>query len=219
MPDYRAILQQYWGYADFRDLQYDIITSIGSGKDTLFKVLFKKRPDIKFSISSITRAMRVGEVEGEKYNFITREKFEDMLKNDELLEYNVYIGNYYGTPKAPVVAAIEKGEDILIEVDVNGAKSIREKMPEAVSIFIMPPSYKELKRRLSGRGTESEEVIEKRMHESLSEIARATEFDYIVVNDNIDEAVDDIIEIIQSSRLMLKRQKNLIDGVLNNVES
>ena len=191
----------------------------GSGKDTLFKELFKKRPDIKFSISSITRAMRVGEVEGEKYNFITREKFEDMLKKDELLEYNVYIGNYYGTPKAPVIAAVEKGEDILIEVDVNGAKSIREKMPAAVSIFIMPPSYKELKRRLSGRGTESEEVIEKRMHESLSEIARATEFDYIVVNDNIDEAVDDIIEIIQSSRLMLKRQKNLIDGVLNNVES
>ncbi len=191
----------------------------GSGKDTLFKELFKKRPDIKFSISSITRAMRVGEVEGEKYNFITREKFEDMLKNDELLEYNVYIGNYYGTPKAPVVAAIEKGEDMLIEVDVNGAKSIREKLPEAVSIFIMPPSYKELKRRLSGRGTESDEVIEKRMHESLSEIARATEFDYIVVNDNIDEAVDDIIEIIESSRLMLKRQKNLIDGVLNNVES
>ena len=191
----------------------------GSGKDTLFKELFKKRPDIKFSISSITRAMRVGEVEGEKYNFITREKFEDMLKNDELLEYNVYIGNYYGTPKAPVIAAVEKGEDILIEVDVNGAKSIREKMPEAVSIFIMPPSYKELKRRLSGRGTESEDVIEKRMHESLSEIARATEFDYIVVNDNINEAVDDIIEIIQSSRLMLKRQKNLIDGVLNNVES
>ncbi len=191
----------------------------GSGKDTLFKELFKKRPDIKFSISSITRAMRVGEVEGEKYNFITREKFEDMLKNDELLEYNVYIGNYYGTPKAPVVAAIEKGEDILIEVDVNGAKSIREKLPEAVSIFIMPPSYKELKRRLSGRGTESDEVIEKRMHESLSEIARATEFDYIVVNDNLQKAVDDIIEIIESSRLMLKRQKNLIDGVLNNVES
>ena len=136
-----------------------------------------------------------------------------------MLEYNVYIGNYYGTPKAPVIAAVEKGEDILIEVDVNGAKSIREKMPEAVSIFIMPPSYKELKRRLSGRGTESEDVIEKRMHESLSEIKRATEFDYIVVNDNIQKAVDDIIEIIQSSRLMLKRQKNLIDGVLNNVES
>ena len=190
----------------------------GSGKDTLFKELFKKRPDIRFSISSITRPMRVGEVEGEKYNFITREKFESMLNNDELLEYNVYIGNYYGTPKGPVIDAVEKGQDILIEVDVNGAKSIREKMPEAVSIFIMPPSYAELKRRLSGRGTESEEVIEKRMHESLSEIRRADEFDFIVVNDDINKAVDDLIEVITSSRLMLKRQKNIIDGVLENVK-
>ena len=190
----------------------------GSGKDTLFKELFKKRPDIRFSISSITRPMRVGEVEGEKYNFITREKFESMLENDELLEYNVYIGNYYGTPTGPVIDAVEKGQDILIEVDVNGAKAIREKMPEAVSIFIMPPSYAELKRRLSGRGTESEEVIEKRMHESLSEIKRADEFDFIVVNDDINKAVDDLIEVITSSRLMLKRQKNIIDGVLENVK-
>lgn len=191
----------------------------GSGKDTLFKELFKRKPEIKFSISSITRPMRVGEVEGEKYNFITREKFLNMLENDELLEYNEYIGNYYGTPKAPVIAAIEKGEDILIEVDVNGAKSICEKLPEAVTVFIMPPSYKELKRRLSGRGTETQELIDKRMREALNEIARATEFDYIVVNDNIDIAVDDIIEVISSSRLMKKRQKYLINGVLNNVES
>lgn len=191
----------------------------GSGKDTLFKELFKRKPEIKFSISSITRPMRVGEVEGEKYNFITREKFLNMLENDELLEYNEYIGNYYGTPKAPVIAAIEKGEDILIEVDVNGAKEICEKLPEAVTVFIMPPSYKELKRRLSGRGTETQELIDKRMKEALNEIARATEFDYIVVNDDINTAVDDIIEVISGSRLMLKRQKNLIDGVLSNVES
>ncbi len=191
----------------------------GSGKDTLFKELFKRKPEIKFSISSITRPMRVGEVEGEKYNFITREKFLNMLENDELLEYNEYIGNYYGTPKAPVIAAIEKGEDILIEVDVNGAKEICEKLPEAVTVFIMPPSYKELKRRLSGRGTETQELIDKRMKEALNEIARATEFDYIVVNDDINTAVDDIIEVISGSRLMLKRQKKLIDGVLSNVES
>lgn len=191
----------------------------GSGKDTLFKELFKRKPEIKFSISSITRPMRVGEVEGEKYNFITREKFLDMLKNDELLEYNEYIGNYYGTPKAPVIAAIEKGQDILIEVDVNGARKICEKLPEAITVFIMPPSYKELKRRLSGRGTETQELIDKRMKEALNEIARAIEFDYIVVNDDINTAVDDIIEVISSSRLSFKRQKNLIDGVLNNVES
>ncbi len=191
----------------------------GSGKDTLFKELFKRKPEIKFSISSITRPMRVGEVEGEKYNFITREKFLNMLENDELLEYNEYIGNYYGTPKAPVIAAIEKGEDILIEVDVNGAKEICQKLPEAITVFIMPPSYKELKRRLSGRGTETQDLIDKRMKEALNEIARATEFDYIVVNDDIDTAVDDIIEVMSSSRLTLKRQKNLIDGVLSNVES
>ena len=191
----------------------------GSGKDSVMKKVFERLPDLAFSISSITRAMRPGEVEGEKYNFITREKFLNMLENDELLEYNEYIGNYYGTPKAPVIAAIEKGEDILIEVDVNGAKSICEKLPEAVTVFIMPPSYKELKRRLSGRGTETQELIDKRMKEALNEIARATEFDYIVVNDNIDIAVDDIIEVISSSRLMKKRQKYLINGVLNNVES
>ncbi|MBQ3547072.1 MAG: guanylate kinase [Clostridia bacterium] len=191
----------------------------GSGKDTLFKELFKRKPEIKFSISSITRPMRVGEIEGEKYNFITREKFLNMLENDELLEYNEYIGNYYGTPKAPVVAAIENGEDILIEVDVNGAKEICQKLPEAITVFIMPPSYKELKRRLSGRGTETQDLIDKRMKEALNEIARATEFDYIVVNDDIQTAVDDIIEVISSSRLTLKRQKNLIDGVLSNVES
>ncbi len=191
----------------------------GSGKDTLLVELFKKRPEIRFSISSITRPMRVGEVEGQKYNFISKEKFESMLENDQLLEHNVYVGNYYGTPKAPVVEASEKGYDIIIEVDVNGAEQIRNKLPEAVSIFIMPPSFEELKRRLSGRGTESEEVIEKRMESSLSEIARATEYDYVVVNDDINTAVDDIIQIISGSRLMQKRQIHIINEVLKNVKS
>ena len=191
----------------------------GSGKDTLLVELFKKRPDIKFSISSITRPMRVGEVEGEKYNFITREKFEEMLKNDMMLEHNVYVGNYYGTPKQPVIDATQNGDDIIIEVDVNGAKQIREKLPEAVSVFIMPPSYEELRRRLSGRGTETEELINKRMESALCEIARATEYDYIVVNDDIPTAVDDIISIISNSRLILKRQKHIIDEVLKNVKS
>ena len=131
----------------------------GSGKDTVMTELFKKMPELLFSISSITRAMRAGEREGEKYNFITREKFEDMLKNDRLLEHNEFVGNYYGTPREPVERAVANGQDMVIEVDVNGAAQIREKMPEAVSIFIMPPSFAELKRRLSGRGTESEELI------------------------------------------------------------
>lgn len=187
----------------------------GSGKDTVMTELFKKMPELLFSISSITRAMRVGEREGEKYNFITRERFEDMLKNDRLLEHNEFVGNYYGTPREPVERAVANGQDMVIEVDVNGAAQIREKMPEAVSIFIMPPSFAELKRRLSGRGTESEELIQKRLASALGEIKRAAEYDYIVVNENITAAADDIMSVILSSRLKTDRQTKIIDEVLS----
>ena len=187
----------------------------GSGKDTVMTELFKKMPELLFSISSITRAMRAGEREGEKYNFITREKFEDMLKNDRLLEHNEFVGNYYGTPREPVERAVANGQDMVIEVDVNGAAQIREKMPEAVSIFIMPPSFAELKRRLSGRGTESEELIQKRLASALGEIKRAAEYDYIEVNEDITAAADDIMSVILSSRLKTDRQTKIIDEVLS----
>ena len=187
----------------------------GSGKDTVMTELFKKMPGLLFSISSITRAMRAGEREGEKYNFITREKFEDMLKNDRLLEHNEFVGNYYGTPREPVERAIANGQDMVIEVDVNGAAQIREKMPEAVSIFIMPPSFAELKRRLSGRGTESEELIQKRLTSALGEIKRAVEYDYIVVNKDIAAAADNIMSVILSGRLKTDRQTKIIDEVLS----
>ena len=187
----------------------------GSGKDTVMTELFKKMPGLLFSISSITRAMRAGERKGEKYNFITREKFEDMLKNDRLLEHNEFVGNYYGTPREPVERAVANGQDMVIEVDVNGAAQIREKMPEAVSIFIMPPSFAELKRRLSGRGTESEELIQKRLTSALGEIKRAAEYDYIVVNEDIAAAADDIMSVILSSRLKTDRQTKIIDEVLS----
>ena len=187
----------------------------GSGKDTVMTELFKKMPELLFSISSITRAMRAGEREGEKYNFITREKFEDMLKNDRLLEHNEFVGNYYGTPREPVERAIANGQDMVIEVDVNGAAQIREKMPEAVSIFIMQPSFAELKRRLSGRGTESEELIQKRLTSALGEIKRAAEYDYIVVNKDIAAAADNIMSVILSSRLKTDRQTKIIDEVLS----
>lgn len=168
----------------------------GSGKDTLMAEIFKKRPDIKFSISSITRPMRVGEVEGQKYNFISREQFEEMLEKDMFLEHNEFVGNYYGTPKQPVLDAAENGFNILIEVDVNGADQIRAKLPQALSIFIMPPSVEVLMQRLSGRGTETEDIIAKRMESALSEMARSKEYDYIVINDDIQTAVDEIIAII-----------------------
>ena len=174
---------------------YIIAGPSGSGKDSVMKKVFEKAPDIAFSISSITRAMRPGEVEGEKYNFISRECFEQMIANDELLEHNVFVGNYYGTPKAPVIECIESGRDMLIEVDVNGAEQIREKMPDAVSVFIMPPSLEILKNRLTGRGTDSQEVIDKRLNEALREIASAKDFDYIVVNDDLETAADNFVSI------------------------
>ena len=138
-----------------------------------------------------------------------------MIKNDELLEHNIFVGNYYGTPRKPVEKAVNEGKDIIIEVDVNGAAQIRQKLPEAVSIFIMPPSFAELKRRLVGRGTESEELIEKRLDSALGEIKRAAEYDYIIVNDSITAAADDIMSVILSSSFKTDRQKNIIDEVLS----
>lgn len=186
----------------------------GSGKDTILKKVFEKMPEIKFSISSITRDMRQGEVEGEKYNFISRETFEQMLKNDMLLEYNIFLGNYYGTPRGPVDRVLNEGGEIIIEVDVNGAENIRKKLSEYTSIFIMPPSFEVLKSRLSSRGTESDADVEKRLNEALAEIKRADEYDYIVVNDDLDQAVNDVITIIKNLRLKADRQKYLIDEVL-----
>ena len=141
-----------------------------------------------------------------------------MISKNELLEYNKYVDNYYGTPRKPVETAVNNGKDIIIEVDVNGAAQIRSKLPDAIGIFIMPPSFSELKRRLSGRGTESADLIEKRLKSALGEIKRAAEYDYIVVNRDIPCAVDDIISIINSCRLQLARQKNIIDEVLENVK-
>ena len=188
----------------------------GSGKDTILKEVLKKRTDIYFSISSITRDMREGEVEGEKYHFISRKEFEEGLANEAFLEYNKYLENYYGTPKAPIDENLALGNDVLIECDVNGAAKIREKMPEVVSVFIMPPSFEVLKKRLSGRGTESAEQIEGRLNAALNEIARANEYDYIVVNDALETAVSDFLLVMKSQRFKLNNQKQLINEVLEN---
>ena len=186
----------------------------GSGKDTVLKELFKKMPEVEFSISSVTRNMRDGEVEGEKYNFISREKFQLMIKENALLEYNLYCDNYYGTPKAPVEKCIASGGEIILEVDVNGAANVRKNCVDNYSIFIAPPSFEVLKNRLTGRGTETEEIIEKRLAEAKAEMARANEYDYIVINDDLIKAVEDIRSIILNERLKVNRNTDLLENIL-----
>ncbi len=194
---------------------YIISGPSGSGKDTLMKKVFEKNPDLAFSISSITRDMRPGEVEGEKYNFVSRERFEQMIANDELLEHNVFVGNYYGTPKAPVINCIENGKDMLIEVDVNGAVQIRNKLQDVISIFIMPPSLEVLTNRLTGRGTDSKEVIQKRLGEALREISSAVDYDYIVVNDDLETAANNFVEIMSADKFKTDRNLELINKILD----
>jgi guanylate kinase len=195
---------------------YIISGPSGSGKDTILKEVFKIKSDVFFSISHITRAMRVGEVEGEKYHFISTEEFKQELANNAFLEYNEYSGNFYGTPKAPIEEHLAAGDDVIIECDVNGAESLRKLLPDVISVFIMPPSFEVLQKRLSGRGTETPEQIERRMNEALNEIRRANEYDYIVVNDDLTLAVEDFLTVLKSNKLLLKNQKYIIDEVLKN---
>ena len=170
---------------------------------------------IPVSISSVTREMRKGEKQGEKYNFISREEFLEMILNDELLEYNEYCGNFYGTPKKQVLDSINSGKDIILEVDVNGAENIRKFDENAVSIFIVPPSYEELKNRLIGRGTESEDIINERMKAAIEELKRANEYDYVVINDSLEEAADDIISILKSEKLKYKANEKFLNEVFS----
>ena len=183
----------------------------GSGKDTVLKKLFEKMPEIEFSISSVSREMREGEVQGEKYNFITRAEFEKMIVEDALLEYNVYCDNYYGTPKAPVEKCIASGGEIILEVDVNGAANVRKNCPDNFSVFIAPPSFEVLRNRLFNRGTETAEVIEKRLAQAKNELDRAKEYDYIVVNDELDVAVEELKNIILSERHKIDRNGDILE--------
>lgn len=188
----------------------------GSGKDTVLSEVFKVFPDLNFSISVITRPMREGETADGKYRFISRSEFEKMIENGELLEHNEFVGNYYGTPRKYVEDCLNAGKDVMIEVDVNGAEQIREKMPEAISIFVCPPSFEVLKKRLTARGTDGSKTVEKRLAASIGEIKRAKEYDYIVVNDDLSEAVDNTVSIIKSAKLKSERNTGIINGIVNN---
>lgn len=170
--------------------------SSGVGKGTIIKSLLKSCDDIKLSISCTTRNPREGEVHGENYYFITRQEFDTAVKNDEFIEWAEFSGNLYGTKKSFVLDSLNNGEHVLLEIDTKGALQIKEKMPEVVLIFIAPPSYEELVARLRGRHTETEEAIQKRLACVDMEKENSKHFDYIVVNDSVNNAVSEIKQII-----------------------
>lgn len=177
----------------------------GVGKGTIRAALMAQMPDLSLSISATTRLPRSGEVEGEDYFFVSEEQFQKMIANGDFLEYaNVY-GNLYGTPKEFVCREIEKGTDIILEIDIQGAKKVKTAMPGALFIFIMPPSISELAKRLNARGKDSERSIERRLSECEHEIAQVKDYDYMVVNDDIDLAVSKIIAIITAERCRIKK--------------
>ena len=170
----------------------------GVGKGTVIKELLDKNNDIWLSVSATTRSPRIGEKDGENYSFISSEKFKDMINKKEFLEWAQFAGNYYGTPLSTVNEKIEMGFIVLLEIEVQGAKQIKDKFPEALSIFLLPPSKEELEKRIRNRGTEKEEAINRRLSRANYEIASSGEFDFVLTNHDVDETVKEVFKIIKS---------------------
>ena len=172
----------------------------GVGKGTIMKEMLKREESFRLSVSATTRAPRPGEVDGREYYFITKEKFLKMIDNDEFLEYAQYADNYYGTPQKAVEDMLNEGYNVFLEIEVQGGVQIMEKCPDCLSIFIVPPSLEVLEQRLRGRGTETEEVIEKRMKTALVEQGYTSQYDFVVENDIVEKTVDDIINIVKTEK-------------------
>ena len=187
----------------------------GAGKGTVYNEVIKRRPEIQKSVSVTTRAPRPNEIEGVHYYFRTLEQYQDMIAKGEFLETASVYCNYYGTPKAPVLEILSKGQDVMFEIDTLGAEQIRKKYPKSMTIFIMPPTFKELEKRRRGRGTESEEAIQRRLGLARSELAKYRLFDYMVFNDEVESAVSSVIAIIDAEKSKTQRNMQTINELLN----
>ncbi len=189
----------------------------GVGKGTVCAALRQKTTDLVYSVSATTRSPRPGEVDGVNYFFKTREEFERMIEQDELLEWAEYVGNYYGTPAKFVQEQLDQGKDVFLEIEVQGAMKVKQKFPDAVFIFLAPPSLAELEKRITGRGTDDDEVIRRRMQVARDEIKLMEEYDYIVVNDQIDCACRRIMSIIEAEHCRRERIVPQLTTSLNEV--
>lgn len=182
----------------------------GAGKGTLMKELLKRYDNYALSVSMTTRAPREGEVDGKSYFFVDKETFEKTIAEDGLIEYASYCGNYYGTPREYVEKCLQDGRDVILEIEIQGALKVKEKFPEALLLFVMPPSAAELKRRLEGRGTESPEVIRERLVRASEEAEGIENYEYLIINDDLDECVREMNDIINAARRNPVRNRQLI---------
>lgn len=188
----------------------------GAGKTSLVKALLNKDTAIRLSVSFTTRQARPGEVDGEDYHFVSVENFLEMAARGEFLESAEVYGNYYGTSQAWIAAEIDAGHDILLEIDWQGAAQVKKRFPEAVTLFILPPSIEALRERLSARAQDSMEVIERRVAAAREDISHAAEFEYIIVNDDFDQALLDMMAVVRSSRLATTRQARRLESMFES---
>lgn len=203
--------------------QQGILTVIsgfsGAGKGTVLNRLLEKYDNYALSISATTRKPRDGEENGREYFFKTREEFEKMIAKDELIEYAMYVNNYYGTPKAYVQEQLSLGRDVILEIEVQGALKVKEKFPDTPLLFIAPPSASELRRRLTGRGTEGADVIEERMRTAAREALVMESYDYIIVNDDLEECVDRVHGTILAEHEKSARSRGFIEHMREELNS
>lgn len=184
----------------------------GAGKGTIVKKLVSEY-DYHISISATTRAPRTGEVDGREYYFKTRDEFQELIHQNGLIEWAEYVGNYYGTPKQFVEEMLEQGKNVILEIEVQGALNVKEQYPEAVLIFVAPPSIPILRERLIGRGTEDRETIEKRLLRAKEEVKDIKEYEYIVINDELDTCVKQVHQIIMSNQCKVECQKQFLNAM------
>ncbi len=185
----------------------------GVGKGTIVRRLVEDYDNYALSVSMTTRTPRPGEEDGVHYFFITKEEFEKNIEEDKMLEYACYVDNYYGTPKAYVEEMLSQGKNVILEIEIQGAMKIKEKVPDALLLFVMPPSAEELKRRLVGRGTETMDVIERRMARAAEESEGIENYEYILINDNVDECVREANEIITNAVYAASRNEDYIENI------
>ncbi len=197
---------------------YIVSAPSGAGKTSLLKALTATIENISTAISTTTRGIRSGEVDGVDYHFVSIEKFTLMIEQGDFIEHAEVFGNYYGTSKSHLIDALQQGQDMVVEIDWQGAQQVRNQLAEAISIFILPPSKNELEKRLTGRGQDDPKVIKKRMDAAIKEISHYSEYDFIVVNDEFNVALADLENIIKANRLLKTRQVEnhsiLIDDLL-----